>query len=706
MSLFSHPVRASMVTAGSLALVALATVATTSQATASARPSMSPSTGSPGLSVLRQSLPPTTDKITGAYSSRKMSVEVALEARNQSTLNAELSAVYDPRSPQYHHFLPAGAFDRQYAPTTAEQDAVAGYLRAAGLTVQSSGSPFLVRATGDSAQVSSAFHTTLTDYRDPKGTEYFSNADAVKLPSALAGDVEGVVGLTNTVQAHDSVIRSKYPERSAVAHSAATIGTASCEATYPTVQGLIDLYQDGNPLPLGYGGGPGCSGLTPSQVNSIYGAPDAGPRGKGAKTTLAVFELSAYQHSDIDHWATTFYGPGYTPRLTDVNVDGGPLNPDCPAGDSCQPASLAYFGDVEVDADIEATLAVAPDEANLLVYNAPSDETGQTLLDEYTLIADQDKASTVSTSWGLCENDATTGFVEAENTVFEQMALQGQSVFAAAGDTGAFGCSRSDGTNVVNVVDPSSQPWVTGVGGTSLESDNPGANQAPSYPATGESAWNPQNLCSESQNAPGGVSGLTWCAESGAGGGGSSQFWGQPSYQKGPGVNNSVVTHGNGSTACSLAATGTPCRQVPDISANADQFTAYAEFCTGNASTPGSACATAPGSVPGWFGIGGTSLATPTWAAILADRDSYQGQRSGNANVLLYQLFNADAAKYFHDVTGKNQPSTNNGLFPTTTGYDEATGIGTPKMAALRFSQQGRVGQPDRNQPIRADTQA
>ena len=69
-------------------------------------------------------------------------------------------------------------------------------------------------------------------------------------------------------------------------------------------------------------------------------------------------------------------------------------------------------------------------------------------------------------------------------------------------------------------------------------------------------------------------------------------------------------------------------------SANADEYTPYAEYCTGSAATPGSACATI-GSGGGWFGIGGTSLSSPLWAAVTADRDSYQGRRTGDINPLL-----------------------------------------------------------------------
>jgi subtilase family serine protease len=162
--------------------------------------------------------------------------------------------------------------------------------------------------------------------------------------------------------------------------------------------------------------------------------------------------------------------------LTDINVDGGPLSPVCPTGDQCPPQFNEYSADIEVVADIEAQLAVAPSAKSLLVYNAPNDFTGQTSLDEYTRIAADNTADVISSSWGICENDVTNGYVQAENVIFEQMAVQGQSVFGAAGDTGAFGCIGSDGTTGVELIDPPSQPWVTSVGGTSLETFNPGTN--------------------------------------------------------------------------------------------------------------------------------------------------------------------------------------------------------------------------------------
>jgi subtilase family serine protease len=492
-----------------------------------------------------------------------------------------------------------------------------------------------------------------------------------------------VVGLSNTVREHSMVQRPKHITHKKM--SKAGDPNAACQTPYPTSAQLIAAINNGVGFPFGYGDAPGCNGLTPSQVNGIYNAPHANRRTTGAGVKIGVFELSEYQHSDIATYAHQFFGAGYTPPLVDVNVDGGPGAPVCPTGDKCPPEFNGFAGDVEVAADIEIQLAVAPAVRSLVVYNAPNDFTGQTALDEWTAIAKADQVSSVSSSWAVCENDVSAGYVQAENTVFQQMAAQGQSTFGAEGDTGAFSCIRSDGTTILNVLDPPSQPWVTSVGGTSLESFNPGIHKHPTYPAKGtETVWNVDNLCNADppSSANGDRGGFFWCGATGAGGGGASQWWGRPIYQVGPGVNNPHSTVGNGTTQCALAKVGKPCREDPDVSANSDEFTPYGEFCTGNANTPQSQCAGIGSNVPGWFGIGGTSLASPLWSAIIADRIGFTGHRIGNANPLLYVDFNVAPARTFHDI-GHTLSPNNNGFFPTTPGYDEATGIGTPNMTTL-----------------------
>jgi subtilase family serine protease len=672
MELVHRPARA-----GAIAILALAMTATTGALTTSALASSAAAV--PRYVALAGSAAGTHDAVTGDYSSSRMSVAVALAPRNGAGLNSLLRALYTQGSGRYQDWLAKGQFDTLFAPPAATRSAVGRYLSQHGLTVEDSSSPFLVTAVGSSRQVSAAFQTSLRTYKGAGGARFFANSTAARVPATLASGVLGVIGLTNTVRAHDMVMPAKPAPRSGRNSS-----PANCETPYPTVSQLVGLDVNGVNFPSGYGAGPGCSGLTPSQTNSLYDAPNAGPRGKGAGVTTAVFELSAYLPSDIDTWAHQYYGPDFSPPLENVIVDGGPLNPHCPAGDTCPASEQGYAGDIEVDADIEQQLSIAPDVSHLIVYNAPNDETGQTEIDEYSTIAGDDVASTISTSWGECESELGAAVAQAENVVFEQMAAQGQSIFAAAGDDGAFDCGTSPQATAVD--DPASQPWVTGAGGTSWQNFNPAGNEHPAYPARVESVWNPDSLCNTSSDSEdSGQSGLFWCDTTGAGGGGTSSFWGRPFYQQGPGVNNRYTTFGNGSTQCALAKVGTPCREVPDISANADQFTPYSEFCTGSAATPNSVCAQLGSieTVPGWFGIGGTSLSSPLWGGIAADRDSYTGHRTGSFGPLLYQLYNLDAGRYFHDITGIGQATTNNGLFPTTPGYDLATGIGAPNMAAL-----------------------
>jgi len=676
---------------GGVAVFGLAAIALTGAFTSAPAATAATSGATPRFTAIRSSLPATTDRQAGSFTASTMSVEVALTPRNARGLARELTAVYTPGSGRYHKWLPKGEFDRRYAPDGAERAAVTRYLRGAGLRVAPSGSPFVIRVTGSSAKIEAAFRTALRRYVGARGIRYFSNATAVSLPTSIAGGVTGVIGLTDTVREH-SMIARPHGRGHARSDPKSAGASAGCESGYPTDAQFIDLVNNGVGFPFGYGGAPGCSGLTPVQTNSIYGAPRSGPHTQGRHVTAAVFELSAYRPSDIGTWARGFYGPRYTPKLSDVNVDGGPLAPVCPAGDTCPASWQGYSGDIEAAADIEMTLAVAKD-ATVLVYNAPNDETGQTELDEYAAIAAQDAADTVSSSWGVCENDLSTGMAQAENIVFEQMALQGQSMFNSTGDTGAFGCIRGDGTTFANQADPASQPWVTGVGGTSLEGDNPGANPAPGQPARGaETVWNTGNLCSDQapSAANGGLGGFFWCAALGAGGGGSSQYWGRPFYQQGPGVDNADTSYANGTTACALASTGTPCREVPDVSANADPYTGYGEYCTGGTDTPNSLCAL----YNGWFAIGGTSLSTPLWAAVIADRDGFQRGRAGNINPLVYSWLRTGPDRYLTDITGigpLQRAATTNGLYPTTPGYDEATGAGSPNMAAI-ITGSGRGG--------------
>ncbi|MBO0804457.1 MAG: S8/S53 family peptidase [Nocardiopsaceae bacterium] len=698
-----RPLRAGAGAALGLATAALAGTIAVGAASAGPAAASTPTAGpaaggTAGFTAITGSAGPAAGEITGTYTAKRMSVEVTLAPRHAAELNRELRALYTKGSGRYHKFLARGQFDQRYAPGARDARAVGDYLRRRGLAVSRTTSPFLIRAAGSSSQVAHAFRTTLSVYRDSRGNGYFANSRPVYVPTSMWSAVLGVVGLDDTVRPHplsSHPLESSPPPNRPAANPTAARGHAigsRCEAGYVTRKEMFAYVNKGTSFPHGYGGGPDCSGLTPAQTNSIYGAPKPRPKTRGAGVRAAIFELSAYRPSDSITWARHFYGARYKPHVHAIRIDGGALHPHCPADDTCPAHDDGYAGDIEATADIEQEMAIAPD-ARLQVYDAPNDRTGQTSLDEYTAIAKADSAQTVSTSWGECERDDGEAYAKAENTIFEQMAAQGQSVFAAAGDNGALDCVGNDGSTAAAVDDPAAQPWVTSVGGTSLETFNPGTSRHPHYPRAGtETAWNVDNLCSRKGRKPGNdnLGGPYWCGagayETGAGGGGSSEFWGAPPWQHGPGTGR-YARHG--SSSCALAASAsTPCRQVPDVSADADEYTPYAEYCTGGSGTANSVCAQ-PG-YDGWFGIGGTSLAAPLWAALITDRDGYHGRRSGDIGPLAYGWLRHHPGRYFHDIArpGKSRRrgvvmARNNGIFPTTSGYDEATGIGTPKFATI-----------------------
>jgi len=281
-------------------------------------------------------------------------------------------------------------------------------------------------------------------------------------------------------------------------------------------------------------------------------------------------------------------------------------------------------GAIEVELDMEVVGAIAP-HANQIVYEGPN--TTQGLNDTYNQIVTDHKAHIVSISWGLCEAYSGAAELQTLDNIFKQGASQGISFFAASGDSGAYDCG--DGT--LGVDSPASDPYITGVGGTNLQL-NAGAYGS-------ESVWSNPN---DTQRSPNGA----------GGGGGISNTFAQPSWQTGPGVQN-----GN--------------REVPDVSADADPATGYATYCTvTNAGCPST----------GWITVGGTSAAAPLWAGSMALINQYlqaQGKAAvGYANPALYGLFKAQQqSPAFHDVTNGN-----NLHYTATTGYDMASGIGTPDV--------------------------
>ncbi len=270
----------------------------------------------------------------------------------------------------------------------------------------------------------------------------------------------------------------------------------------------------------------------------------------------------------------------------------------------------------EATMDTEAAGALAPG-ATILVYTGPNSGAGPT--DVYQQMADDNTASVITTSWGTCESDPS-GDPASEQPIFEQMAAQGQTVISASGDTGSSDCHGVT-TNAPAVDDPASQPYVTSIGGLSVTSTNP----------LSQHVWNDSN---------------------GAGGGGASAVWSRPSWQANAG-NPDITT-----------------RMVPDLSVMGDPSTGFIQYFTGTGS---GFCYHS--CVSGWDSIGGTSIGAPLVSALVAvGAQSCGVSRLGFLNPALYAM----ASTGFVDVTSGSNDLYNVGKYATLSGYDMASGLGSP----------------------------
>ena len=412
------------------------------------------------------------------------------------------------------------------------------------------------------------------------------------------------------------------------------------------------------------------NGLTDTQLADAYRAGALYQQGDdGSGQHIAVYELEPFLRADIARFDTCYFGAAHARsmlrRLHVHEVGGG------------QPYGT---GRGEANLDVEDLSALAPG-AQIDVYAAPQTDA----LGQYAAIVDSDSDRIVTTSWGECEQAAQVGdrgLQQAENLLFEQAAAQGQTVFAAAGDSGsddcAAGAAPSAHANPLSVDDPASQPFVVAVGGTAI--DDTGTPDSSGPPL--EHAWN---------------DGTAY----GAGGGGISNSWTMPVWQRDarvPGValpgssaygdaNRLETETGYAPGFCESATHGgdAPCRLVPDVSAQADEFTggltvySHADRSRHNPS--------------GWTTTGGTSSAAPIWAATLAlvnaspacSLSARTRDGVGFAAPLLYEVA-SDPASYAASLTdvrtGNNDVyGLDNGrVFRAGSGYDLATGLGSPQL--------------------------
>jgi subtilase family serine protease len=555
---------------------------------------------------------PVGAKVSGTTPAElELHLTVALAPSDPAELEAFATAVSTPGSPSFHQYLDVPQFVQRFSPTPAQIGAVQTALRGAGLEVgEPTANHLTLPVSGSAAEVESAFRLSLSQVQLAGGRSAHLNQQAPSLPSAVAPYVQGVIGLDN--------LASYEPQRGSDEFAPAEAATGSATPAPQVVTGGPQPCAEAQAIKR-FGGHTADEIASTYQLSSLYGAGNL-----GAGQTIALVEYEPYQPSDIATYQACY---GTNVPVTPVNVDGGPG---------------PYLGhDGEAALDIEQVIGLAP-AASVLVYQAPNRFGAG--VDVLSAMTSENRAKVISVSWGLCEQFSSRSAVEAENTLLQEAAAQGQSFFASSGDSGSEGCTRANPKETsLSAENPASQPFATGVGGTSLQ---------PTGPAP-ETLWN------------NGYEAAT--------GGGVSR-WTMPTYQSGAAAPLQVI--GPYSALCSGS---TYCREVPDVAANADEDTGYIVYAENH-----------------WVQVGGTSAAAPLWAALTAlvnATPACRGRTIGFANPALYAIAGSAYAANFRDIVarspfgyGTNDEFGEEGPYPVNTGYDMTTGLGSPILPALAAS--------------------
>ncbi len=394
-----------------------------------------------------------------------------------------------------------------------------------------------------------------------------------------------------------------------------------------------------------YGLGSYTSGVLSGGI-SFGGVP-----GDGRGQTIAIVDAYDYPTAlnDLNAFSTNFGLPQFNTsggptfqRLTQTGqpVSTSPSSPNYVATDPAGPGSSDWEGEEALD--IDWAHAIAP-MANIDLFEGSNDSNN--IADLFTAVHTADNTPgvvAVSMSWSGDDSTWTAGQISTYNstdfvtpsghiggaaTMGGTELAGGITYLVASGDAGAYG--NSDPT--VGPEYPSDSPNVVSVGGTTLTVH--GSN--PNYTYGGETAWG---------------SGINSGSFGGSGGGISTQA--QPTYQSGI-VNKYSTSY----------------RTFPDVAMEADPATGvplYDSYDNGTSS-------------PWSNNVGGTSLATPMWAGLIAIADEGRAIAGlGSLNGLtqtLPELYSLPAAD-FHDITsGSTGPAP---TYVAATGYDLTTGLGTP----------------------------
>ena len=516
-------------------------------------------------------------------------------AGQQADLDALVAAQHDPHSPLYRKWLTPAQYGARFGASAEDLARVAAWLTGHGFTVEEiPSSNRLIVFSGTAGQVAEAFHTEMHRYR-VDGVDHMANAQDPQIPAALAGVVGGVVSL------HDFRSRSAIRTRTAL--------------------GAQPLYTSGNTHYMFPADWAAIYNLTP-----LY---SAGTTGTG--TSIAIMGRSNINVSDVTAFRDKAGLAANNPTVVVAGTDPGLVTGD----------------QDEATLDVEWSGAVAPAAAVKLVVAATAGVTDGVDLAAQTIV-NHATAPVVSASYGSCEQEMGAAELAFYNSLWEQAASQGMSVFVASGDVGAAGCyegsSASGSGTAVNGL--CSSPYSTCVGGTEFnEGANPAQYWAAANPANYGTAlgYIPEEVWNES-----GLNGGTglW-----ASGGGASVVYAQPSWQKG--VSGTSAANGM--------------RAVPDAAVSAADHDGYITYENGS-----------------YYVDSGTSAASPSFAGVMAlVVEKLGGLGVGNANPGLYALLNAAHNPFHTTGSGNNSVPGVTGYAANGAEYNLATGLGSVDGALL-----------------------
>ncbi len=619
-------------------------------------------------------------RMSGSTPIENMSLMFALSPAQQADLKNLLQQQQTVGSPLYHQWLRPGQFAARYGMSQQDLAKVAAWLRSQGFTVTEIPASYdRVIFSGTAALVNAVFHTEMHKYVF-QGQEHWANSTDISLPQAIAGMALGVQHLNTFRPAPHVTQRLVHVARQSLRQPVRPVNSHYT---------LTD--QSGTEYNF----------IAPADAQTIYDVTGLyNSNFTGTNQTLAIVgQTDIMQHkSDIANFRT-LSGLNAANLPTQILVD--PPNSGTPT---------ASVGDLqEADIDVEWSGAIAKN-ANIL-YVTVGNNQNYNVLDslmwaiDHPLVNNTNFVPVISISYGGCEASFAGGSaISILDQEFEKANSQGQTVFAASGDSGSADCDSgnvSSGGPVAAsqglAVDyPPSSQYVTAVGGTSFSGD---IGDQSKY-------WNSQNTSSNGSaisyipettwNDTPDITGLNNIGSLSASGGGSSTLFTKPSWQVGTGVPSDGK------------------RDVPDVSLAADPNHDGYVLCTqevdsaGTAFTGQSSCVYPVGSnqtpyfdsTGSGYLYGGTSIAAPQWAAIVTLMNQEAGNVSGvgNVNPILYQLAETTPGA-FHDVTtGSNAVvcvagspncvgnSAGYGVMSCCSagaGYDMATGLGSVDAAAL-----------------------